>query len=215
MNKLVCILVCLLLLTACHDDENTRQPETTTLWQDVTVAVVLPMHDGLDQQWRQTLELCANNMEYACKGLEQGIRLHYEWYDEDSKELQQIATQLAHREDVTAVIGGFYSSNAEQLASVLSRNDKPFFTTATTEQLVRGYSAWGNLWAMAETDITQCEVLLTKVAMRGAKTVALVVKDENLDVHLSPVTWNNAAVQTGLFDGDAPALGMTVGEETK
>ena len=43
----------------------------------------------------------------------------------------------------------------------------------------------------------------------------IVVKDENLDVHLSPVTWNNAAVQTGLFEGDAPALGMTVGEETK
>lgn len=43
----------------------------------------------------------------------------------------------------------------------------------------------------------------------------IVVKDENLDVHLSPVTWNNAAVQTGLFDGEAPTLGMTVGEETK
>ena len=43
----------------------------------------------------------------------------------------------------------------------------------------------------------------------------IVVKDENLDVHLSPVTWNNAAVQTGLFDGESPALGMTVGEETR
>ena len=43
----------------------------------------------------------------------------------------------------------------------------------------------------------------------------IVVKDENLDVHLSPITWNNAAVQTGLFDGEAPKLGMTVGEETR
>ena len=43
----------------------------------------------------------------------------------------------------------------------------------------------------------------------------IVVKDERLDVHLSPVTWNNAAVQTGLFDSEDPKLGMTVGEETK
>ena len=43
----------------------------------------------------------------------------------------------------------------------------------------------------------------------------IVVKDENLDVHLSPVTWNNTAVQTGLFDAESPAPGMTVGEETK
>ena len=43
----------------------------------------------------------------------------------------------------------------------------------------------------------------------------IVVKDEHLEVHLSPVTWNNAAVQTGLFDGEDSKLGMTVGEETK
>ncbi len=108
------------------------------------------------------------------------MRLHYEWYDENTPQLQLLAKELASREDLTAVIGGFRSSSAEVLASVLSKADKPFFTTATTEQLVRGYSAWGNLWAMAETDITQCEVLLTKVVMRGAKSVALLVKDEDL-----------------------------------
>lgn len=41
----------------------------------------------------------------------------------------------------------------------------------------------------------------------------IVVKDENLDVHLSPVVWNNAPVQTDLLSNETPAVGMTVLEE--
>lgn len=40
----------------------------------------------------------------------------------------------------------------------------------------------------------------------------IVVKDEHLDVHLSPVLWNNAPVQTDML-GETTAVGMTVLEE--
>ena len=43
----------------------------------------------------------------------------------------------------------------------------------------------------------------------------IVVKDENLDVHLSPVVWRNVATQSDLLGGDTPDVGMTVMEETK
>ena len=43
----------------------------------------------------------------------------------------------------------------------------------------------------------------------------IVVKDENLDVHLSPVVWRNVATQRDLLCGEAPDVGMTVMEETK
>ncbi len=43
----------------------------------------------------------------------------------------------------------------------------------------------------------------------------IVVKDENLDVHLTPVVWRNVATQGDLLGGDAPEVGMTVKEETK
>lgn len=43
----------------------------------------------------------------------------------------------------------------------------------------------------------------------------IVVKDENLDVHLSPVLWCNAATQTSLFDSpDRQQVGMVVMDET-
>ena len=43
----------------------------------------------------------------------------------------------------------------------------------------------------------------------------IVVKDENLDVHLTPVVWRNVATQGDLLGGAAPEVGMTVKEETK
>lgn len=43
----------------------------------------------------------------------------------------------------------------------------------------------------------------------------IVVKDENLDVHMTPVVWRNTPVQGDLLGGDSPSVGMTVGEETR
>ncbi len=43
----------------------------------------------------------------------------------------------------------------------------------------------------------------------------IVVKDENLDVHLTPVVWRNVATQGDLLGGAAPEVGMTVKDETK
>ena len=43
----------------------------------------------------------------------------------------------------------------------------------------------------------------------------IVVKDENLDVHLTPVVWRNVASQGDLLSAAAPEVGMTVKEETR
>ncbi len=43
----------------------------------------------------------------------------------------------------------------------------------------------------------------------------IVVKDENLDVHLTPVLWRNAPSQGDLLDGPKDEVGMSVREETR
>lgn len=43
----------------------------------------------------------------------------------------------------------------------------------------------------------------------------IVIKDENLDVHLTPVVWRNAPAQADLLGEDSPEIGMTVKEETR
>ena len=43
----------------------------------------------------------------------------------------------------------------------------------------------------------------------------IVIKDEKLNVHLTPVVWRNTPTQIDLLGGDSPKVGMTIEEETK
>ncbi|MCQ2347592.1 MAG: ABC transporter substrate-binding protein [Paludibacteraceae bacterium] len=164
------------LLTACHPEE----PCTVNHLCVRTVAVVLPFEDGLREQWEQCLNLCNANLQMAFCYAGKGVNLRFEWYNESTEDLSALSRKLAARKDIVAVIGGLYSSSAAQLASGLCKGGKPLFTLGTTEQLVREYSTSGNLWAMTETDITACEVMLSKAMQYGAKSVALLVNGATL-----------------------------------
>ncbi|MBQ3191804.1 MAG: ABC transporter substrate-binding protein [Bacteroides sp] len=177
--KTICKLLCLVtLLTGCSNDDTPKTVDNR-LWQEHTIAVVLPMDNGLDVHWKRTLEWVVTNMERAFSNQDEGIRLNYEWYDENTSDIKKLAKELAEREDIEAVIGGLYSVNTEIMAPLFIKKDKPFFTLATTAELVRAYSG-GSLWAMTETDITQCEVLLSKAVYYGAKSVALLANGEDV-----------------------------------
>lgn len=169
---LILCLVASVLLASCSDDDNGKTANRID-WHTYKVAVVLPMDNGLDVHWKRTLGMANTYMEQAFANQTKGIRLEYEWYDESTEDIKTLSTRLAEREDIMAVIGGIYSSNSEIMASILGKKKKTFFTLATTEELVRAHAANGHLWAMTETDITQCEVLLSKALFYGAKSVTL------------------------------------------
>lgn len=167
------------MLCGCSDEDPAPQPDERS-WTEKTVAVVLPMHNGLDAHWTRCLGMFAGNFEQAFRNQDTGVRLKFEYYDEASADMERLAGELAFRDDVYAVIGGLYSSNASILASQLTRTGKTFFTLATSEELVRAFASTGYLWALTETDITQCEVLLSKVVNYGGKSVALIAKDNDI-----------------------------------
>lgn len=175
----ILILLALLTVWSCSDDPAT--PATDDLIrEEKTVAVILPMEKGLDEHWTRCLNLFSSNFERAFKAQASGVKLRFEYYDELTADLEEISGELAKREEVYAVIGGLYSSDAAIIASQLTRSGKALFTLATSEELVRGYAYTGYLWAMTETDITQCEVLLSKVVNYGGKSVALIAKDNDI-----------------------------------
>lgn len=175
----ILILLALLTVWSCSDDPAT--PATDDLIrEEKTVAVILPMEKGLGEHWTRCLNLFSSNFERAFKAQASGVKLRFEYYDELTADLEEISGELAKREEVYAVIGGLYSSDAAIIASQLTRSGKALFTLATSEELVRGYASTGYLWAMTETDITQCEVLLSKVVNYGGKSVALIAKDNDI-----------------------------------
>lgn len=173
------IFFLMLFLTGCHDEEPTPGSVAKARIEK-TVAVVLPMEGGLDAHWLRCLTLFEAGFERAFKDQDTEVKLNFELYDESTEDLEALSRSLGARSDIYAVIGGLYSSHSSVLTANLSRVGKTFFTMATSEELVRAYSSTGYLWAMTETDITQCEVLLSKVVNYGGKSVALIARENDL-----------------------------------
>ena len=181
MKKLIrslFIFVAALSFWSCREDDVDFSSGKTVI--EKTVAVVLPMEQGFRDHWERCLALYSNNLRRAYQAQDVIVRLNFELYDESTEDLAKLSSELGRREDIYAVIGGLYSSDAAVMVSALSRVGKTFFTLATSEELVRAYASTGYLWAMAETDITQCEVLLSRVVNYGGKKVALIAKDDDI-----------------------------------
>lgn len=198
-SKFILILFVCISFTACSDKDD-EIGSTKTAWQEIKVAVVLPMEDGQDKHWKQTLGLFSDNFEKAFRNQDKGIRIKFEYYDESTSDLTALSKELSQRDDIAAVIGGQYSTDAQTMATILQPMQKTFFTIATTEELIRAHAEGGYLWAMTETDITQCEMLLSKVVYYGGKSVALLVNDNN-DYGKTFTDW---------FAFQASELGLTI-----
>ncbi len=185
MNKLK---IAILLVGLCIMTLGCKKKNDIQGVEECRVAVILPFSDGLEEHWKQCLALCSNNLQKASEQNGSGIKLVFDFYDEDSPNLTEIINSVSKDDNITAVIGGLYSAKAIEMANTFAKADKPFFTIATTEQLVRAYASWGNLWAMTESDITQCEVLLSKAMQYNAKSVALIT-DKNSAYGQTFINW--------------------------
>ncbi|MDE7108581.1 MAG: ABC transporter substrate-binding protein, partial [Muribaculaceae bacterium] len=183
LSSLLCVIV-----SSCSDDNVNDEPNFSKPTIEKTVVVVLPMENGLSDHWKRIFTMLSHNIDQAFSSQEKTVKLNIEYHDESSEDLEELAEQLCVREDVYAVIGGLYSSSAKTLAATLCRTGVTFMTLATTEELVRAFASTGNLWAMTETDITQSEVLLSKVVNYGGNSVALIANG-NDDYGKTFVDW--------------------------
>lgn len=169
-------LLCLLSLVSCDKDG-----ADTSVTVDYTIAVIMPLDNTTN--WTGIADWFQENLAKAQSGLQRRIRLNIEWIDENGlteDELMQTGRQLAEREDVMAVIGPELSKDVRIVAQCLSRTGKMMISpSATSAELLRQYSGKGFFWAMCESDITECEVLLTKAKSYGAKTVSLVADESD------------------------------------
>lgn len=181
-HSLCQITLCAMLfaLAACSDDDESMRGQTQ--WKEYKIAVMLPYADGMQERWQRLAEWACATLEEAQAGKEIGVKLSLEWYDESTVDIGQCAETLAAREDIAALIGPFYSADADIAARQLATKQLPLLTAASASELVRKYADTpkrkSNLWALTETDITQCEVMLSKALMYGAKRVSLIARPD-------------------------------------
>ena len=175
INKLVVFLLCTGMLLSCEQSPVT---EDATDLKEVRIAVVLPAKDRASL-WNNALKWAAENIRKA----DIGVKVVYEWVDEESANLTEVGLSLSAREDIRSIIGCNVSANTQQLAFALARKKeriKPLFTFSTSQELPRIFGHRGFLWGLCETDISQSEIILSCLSNEnpGLKKVALLAADD-------------------------------------
>ncbi|MCR4920177.1 MAG: peptidase C13 [Bacteroidaceae bacterium] len=171
----VYLLLPLLVFTGCKEGDDTIVYQPSHRWVEKKVAVVAPMSESapMKARFERTAQWFLDNLHQAQLIDTLCISLKLEWYDEQTEDLAQLSETLANREDVMAVIGPFGNEAVAQFAPACQRTHKTLITpTATSEEVIRrfavGTAGVSNkepfLWALTETDITFCEVLMNMYA---------------------------------------------------
>lgn len=177
-HTLFALLAMCLLLPSCSKEEEgqtVQQPQLT----EYKVAVILPQSVGMQARWLRLIDWASQMQATAQQYSKEGVKLSYEWYDEETIDVADCVKQLAKREDICALIGPYFSKNVEIAAGLLYGKEKPLIVpVASSAELIRKYSKKSFLWALTETDITQCEVLLSKAMLYGAKKVSLIASPD-------------------------------------
>ena len=171
IGKLYLLLIALSTLFACDNSDDDGMVEDSS-YEKVKIAIVLP--EGQDGKgWDNVLGWVKENIRKA-SGI---VEPDFEFYDEDSADLEALAEELSGREDIVAVVGCYHSEHTKIVASKCARRYKPMFTFSTSEELQRAFGQRGFLWCLSESDITQSELLLAKAARYQVKRVALLASE--------------------------------------
>lgn len=181
MRRLLPLLTLLLLLASCAKEQKTDTSlYSTTRWTEFKVAIVAPLTES--EEYRERIERIADwfSQEFheGQKTLEQGAVLKFEWYDETSmtaSDLEKLGSDFASRTDLAAVVGPFYSTSVEVVASKMYLADIPLFVPVmTSEEVQRRYSVATTgrirspfMWCLSECDVAQSEVLMGMIASYG------------------------------------------------
>ena len=176
------IFYLLYTLISCQNGSNSTSGYDSS-YLKLTVAVVLPLGN---QKQKQRFERIASwymeSLNWSVQDFKTPFCLSLEWYDEDTINCEDTAQKLAERNDIIAIIGPLKSFHLEAFARACSVTRKPLIPPcATSESIIRAFAVNAAdktkrkpfLWSLTESDITQTDAILSKIASCGPKSIAL------------------------------------------
>lgn len=194
------LLLLLLCLSGCVDDNRSEIDKTEAV--SYKVAVIMPKSQ--QNRWGRIADWVSENLKKAQQGLPKTITLDIEWKDEDAEDLEAYVKQVADDDSYVAIIGPYHSVNAEKAAEICYAKEKCMIVPiATSTEYQRINASKGHIWNMVQSDIAQCEMLLSQVYLSGVISVSLLAC--NNDYGRSFSDW---------FAFQATELGIEIGDIT-
>lgn len=171
------VFVCLILLVgfiSCQEPSSIDNNAVSTY----KIAVVMPDLDN--NNWQNTVNMAIGNIEEAQAAINTKFHIEIDWVDENNSDLTSQFMRIANDDTYVAMIGPYHSSNASMAAVAFNKAEtkKPLILpVATSTEFQRVFADKDFVWNLTESDLTQCEMLLTEAQLNGKKEVSLIVSD--------------------------------------
>lgn len=177
IDRFVCgiLLFLIFFLGGCKEDGINLEEGNEIVYK---VAVVMP---GESQtRWERIASWALGNLEAAQTGMQRCIKLQLEWKNENDSDLEDYLRHVANDPEIKAVIGPYKSASAKIASLCCGPTRKTLILpTASSVELQRSCAGKGFMWALSESDISQCEILLTQARLNGAKNVYLLAREDD------------------------------------
>lgn len=188
MRHLICIIIGIVVLASCKNDDDT--PVAVTPQQQVislNVDVILP--NSVWQSLQPAVSDALSAIDDAQEKCSKRIKLNLRYHDEDTDDLTKLAYALANpgkgdapsasADTCHAIIGPWHSDNARVILNQARRQRLPVMMSCTSAELQRTEATQTNSFFLVESDITQCEILLSSILRLGHSRVALLYSDDD------------------------------------
>lgn len=175
MNLSLCLYVALLLcLAGCSQEEpNGIDPST---YEKHRIAVICPKEKT--DSWKSAADWALDNIWKAQVGQDRRISLDIEWINEDDSNLTEKVSSVAKCGEYDLIIGPYSSEKAYHVAQQIQGKIPMLLPSVTSTEMQRIYGGQNGVWFFSQSDITQCEILLTQAKLKGNGNVALITTDD-------------------------------------
>lgn len=180
-----CFLLALTLfsLSSCKsdDDETPATEQKVTEVVKLNVDVVLP--PDIRERWQNSIDMALDNIAKAQQKMSRKVVLNLRYHNEDTEDLDKLGYALTNpgegEDTCHAIIGPYHSSNAMELLKYAKQTRLPVvMPTCTSAELQRTNARNTYAWFLTESDITQCEMMLSVAQSLHASDVALIHSDD-------------------------------------
>lgn len=177
-NRVWQILLCMMIpwfVTGCNDDDSGASQSEKVSYK---VSVIMPLTSGND--WSRTIDWALENFRQAQFGLPKIADIEVELKNEEDADLSEYLSRVASDDSYTAIIGPYSSKNATIAAIACAEKQKTLILPlATSTEFQRIFAGKKYVWNLAQSDLTQCEILLMQMAVSEMHSVSLLTSDDD------------------------------------
>ena len=170
------VALMIFILCACNDDFSAEH--TGHKVKTYKVAVVMPKER--QEAWTRTAQWALDNLAEAQAGLSEEVKLSLHWFDENSPEMDTQLKNISNDDSFVAIIGPYSSQKAHTAAELCAKSGKTLILPiATSAEVQRIYANVNNIWNLTQSDISQCELMLSQAILSESWNVSLIASDDD------------------------------------